>query len=148
LGRLGIYGDALEENTSAGVIKNIRGATAFLDGHSHKLYSMDSPDKDSKNVKLAQAGTKLNNIGVLIIHENGTISQENVDKVPYDSDFADQTLNVTRSKQECYVDKEMNEYIEGLINEYSDQLKRVIGKSSFLLLYILLLLIQVVLINI
>ena len=131
LGHLGIYGDALEENTSAGVIKNIRGATAFLDGHSHKVYSMDSPDKDSKNVKLAQAGTKLNNIGVLIIHENGTISQENVDKVPYDSDFADQTLNVTRSKQECYVDKEMNEYIEGLINEYSDQLKRVIGKSSF-----------------
>ena len=36
MGHLGIYGDALEENTSAGVIKNIRGATAFLDGHSHK----------------------------------------------------------------------------------------------------------------
>ena len=114
LGHLGIYGDALEENTSAGVIKNIKDVVAFIDGHSHKVYSMDSPDKDSKNVKLAQTGTKLANIGVLTIHEDGTISHENVDEVPYDPDLADQTLNDTRSKKEVYVDKEMNDFIAEL----------------------------------
>ena len=133
LGHLGIYGDALEENTSAGVIKNIKDVVAFIDGHSHKVYSMDSPDKDSKNVKLAQTGTKLANIGVLTIHEDGTISHENVDEVPYDPDLADQTLNDTRSKKEVYVDKEMNDFIAELNNGFSDELKRVIGKAPFTL---------------
>ena len=40
LGHLGILGDALEENTSAGVLKNIKGPVAFIDGHSHKVYSI------------------------------------------------------------------------------------------------------------
>ena len=133
MGHLGIQGDALEENTSAGVIKNIKGATAFIDGHSHKVYSLDSPDKDSKNVKLAQAGTKLANIGVLTIHEDGTISHENVDTVPYDPDLADQTLNVTRSNKECYVDKEMNDFINELNEGFSDQLKKVVGTTPFAL---------------
>jgi len=133
LGHLGIYGDALEENTSAGVIKNIKDVVAFIDGHSHKVYSMDSPDKDSKNVKLAQTGTKLANIGVLTIHEDGTISHENVDEVPYDPDLADQTLNDTRSKKEVYVDKEMNDFIAELNSGFSDELKRVIGKAPFTL---------------
>ena len=133
LGHLGIQGDALEENTSAGVIKNIKGATAFIDGHSHKVYSLDSPDKDSKNVKLAQTGTKLANIGVLTIHEDGTISHENVDTVPYDPDLADQTLNVTRSNKECYVDKEMNDFINELNEGFSDQLKKVVGTTPFAL---------------
>ena len=132
LGHLGIYGDALEENTSAGVIKNIKDVVAFIDGHSHKVYSMDSPDKDSKNVKLAQTGTKLANIGVLTIHEDGTISHENVDKVPYDPDLANVTLNVTRSKKVC-VDKEMNDFIAELNSGFSDELKRVIGKAPFTL---------------
>ena len=94
---------------------------------------MDSPDKDSKNVKLAQTGTKLANIGVLTIHEDGTISHENVDEVPYDPDLADQTLNDTRSKKEVYVDKEMNDFIAELNNGFSDELKRVIGKAPFTL---------------
>ena len=49
-------GDALEENTSAGVIKNIHNVNAFIDGHSHKVYSQFSPDKNSKNIVLAQTG--------------------------------------------------------------------------------------------
>ena len=133
LGHLGIYGDALEENTSEGVIKNIKGATAFIDGHSHRIYSIESPDNDSKNVKLVQTGTKLERIGVLIIHEDGTISHENVDKVPYDSDFADQTLNVTRKKKECYIDKEMYDFIEELNSGNAELLNQVVGKTPFTL---------------
>ena len=133
LGHLGIYGDALEEHSSEGIIKNIKGAIAFIDGHSHKVYSLDSPDKDSTNVKLVQTGTKLANIGVLTIHENGTISHENVDHVPYDSDLADQTLNVTRKKKECYVDKEMYDFIEELNSGNAELLNQVVGKTPFTL---------------
>ena len=50
-------------------------------------------------MKLAQTRTKSANNVVLIIYEDGTISHENVDKAPYDSDLADQTLNVTRKKK-------------------------------------------------
>ena len=131
LGHLGILGDALEENTSAGVIKNIQDVTAFIDGHSHKVYSLNSPDKNSNNVLLAQTGTKLENIGVLIIHEDGTISHENVNEVPYDEDLASETMTVTRNKKEYYVDKEMNEFIKQISESFSDELNRVIGYTPF-----------------
>ena len=105
--------------------------TAFIDGHSHKVYSKYSPDKNSNNVTLAQTGTKLSNIGVLIIHEDGTISHENVNEVPYDEDLADETMTVYRNKQNYYVDKEMNEFIKQISESFSDELNRVIGYTPF-----------------
>ena len=133
LGHLGMYGDALEENTSAGLLKNLKSINTLVDGHSHKVYSMTSPDKDGKNVVLVQTGTKLANIGVLTIHENGTLSHFNLDKVPYDPELADETVNVTRSKVVRYVDKEMNGFINDIFDSFSDLLNEVIGKSDFLL---------------
>ena len=123
----------MEENTSAGVIKNLKNVNAFIDGHSHLLYSMTTPDKDGKPVILAQTGTKLANIGILTIHENGTLSHKNISEVPYDPSLADETSPVTRNKVVRYVDKEMNEYIQNLYSSFSDQLNRVIGKTDFLL---------------
>ena len=131
LGHLGIYGDALEENSSAGVVKNLEGVDAFIDGHSHKVYSQETPDKNDKNVKLAQTGTKLANIGVLIIHENGTLSHHNIDKVPYDPELASETLNVTRGKKEVYVDKNMNKFISDQIDMFSILLEIVFGYTPF-----------------
>ena len=133
LGHLGMYGDALEENSSAGLLKNIKSINTFVDGHSHKVYSMASPDEDGKNVVLVQTGTKLSNIGVLTIHENGTLSHFNLDEVPYDPDLADETLNDTRSKVVRHVDKDMYEFIKDITNSFSDILNKVIGKSDFLL---------------
>ena len=133
LGHLGILGDALEENTSAGIVKNIQGVDALIDGHSHKVYSQYTPDKNSKNVVLAQTGTKLANIGVLIIHENGTLSQQNLNEIPYDPDLANETLNVTRSKKVYHVDKEMNDYINDIFESFSGELNQVIGYTPFLL---------------
>ena len=131
LGHLGMYGDALEENTSAGLLKNLKGINSLIDGHSHKVYSMTSPDKDGKNVILVQTGTKLANIGVLTLHENGTLSHFNLDKVPYDPELADETLNVTRNQVVRHVDKEMNGYINDIYSSFSDKLNEVIGKSDF-----------------
>ena len=133
LGHLGMYGDALEENTSAGLLKNLKSINTLVDGHSHKVYSMTSPDEDGKNVVLVQTGTKLANIGVLTIHENGTLSHFNLDTVPYDPELADETVNVTRSKVVRYVDKEMNGYINDIFDSFSEKLNEVIGKSDFLL---------------
>ena len=79
IGHLGKGGNALEENTSEGVLKNFEGVVAFIDGHSHFVYSTGTLDKNNKNVTLAQTGTKLANIWVLTIHEDGTITQENID---------------------------------------------------------------------
>ena len=133
LGHLGMYGDALEENSSAGVLKNLKSINTFVDGHSHKVYSMTAPDEDGKNVILVQTGTKLSNIGVLTIHENGTLSHFNLDEVPYDPALANETVNVTRSKVVRHVDKDMYEYINDFYDSFSPLLDRVIGKSDFLL---------------
>ena len=131
LGHLGILGDALEENTSAGVIKNIDKVNAFIDGHSHKVYSLYSPDKNSKNVVLAQTGTKLANIGVLIIHTNDTISHENINEVPYDEDLDSEIITIKRNNKEYYVDKDMNKFINDIYESFSDELNKVIGYTPF-----------------
>ena len=131
IAHLGIGGDALEENTSAGLVKNIHGVDAVIDGHSHLVYSQTTPDINGTNVILAQTGTKLANIGVLTIHTNGTLTHENIGQVPYDPTLADQTINTTRSGKETYVDKEIYEYINEIFDSFSDVLNRVVGKTDF-----------------
>ena len=134
LAHLGIDGDALEENTSAALLKNLKNVNALIDGHTHLVYSKTTLDKDGKNVILAQTGTKLENIGVLIIHEDGTLSHKNINEVPFDSSLADETLNITtRNKKLRYVDKEMNKFINDIFDSFSDTLNKVIGKTDFLL---------------
>ena len=124
IGHLGIGGEASEENNSEGLLKHLKNVDAFIDGHTHLVYSKYLVDKEGKPVLIDQTGTKLANIGVLIIHENGTITQESVNKVPYE-------LNLTRNRVVTYVYKEMNEFIKNIKNSFSDALQRVIGYSSF-----------------
>ena len=133
LAHLGIGRDVLEENTSANLLKNLKDVNALIDGHTHLVYSQTTSDKDGNQVTLAQTGTKLTNIGVLIIHQNGTISHKNINEVPYDPNLADQTLNVTRGRILRYVDKEMYDYINYKFDLFSDELNRVVGYSPFLL---------------
>ena len=131
LAHLGKGGTSLEEHTSIGLLKNLKNVNALIDGHTHLVYSETTLDKDGKQVILAQTGTKLANIGVLTIHENGTFHHENIDEVPYDPNLDDQTLNLTRSDHIRYVDKEMNEYINNIFDSFSDQLQQVIGYTDF-----------------
>ena len=131
LAHLGKGESSLEEHTSLGLLKNLKNVNALIDGHTHLVYSETTNDKDGKPVILAQTGTKLANIGVLTIYENGTFSHENINEVPYDPTLADQTLNLTRSDHIRYVDKEMNEYINGIFDSFSAKLQRVIGHSDF-----------------
>ena len=63
LAHFGMEGDVLEENTSTRLLSHLTGVDALLDGHTHQVYSKTTPDKNKKEVIIAQTGTKLKNIG-------------------------------------------------------------------------------------
>ena len=131
LGHLGIEGDAEEENTSAGLLRRVTGVDALIDGHSHKVYSKTTPDKENNNVVLAQTGTKLEYIGVLTIHTDGTLTHENINKIPYESIIDGDSYEIERGNQKIWVDKNMHEYINSKFNSFSDKLNEIVGKTDF-----------------
>lgn len=81
VGHLGENGTT-DRWTSDNVIKNTNGIDVVIDGHSHEEYTKDLKNKDGKDVLLTQAGTKLNKIGKLTIHTDGSLANELVAQVP------------------------------------------------------------------
>lgn len=78
--------------TSTSVIKNTTGIDALIDGHSHSTFTEVKPNKDGKDVVVAQTGTKLENVGRLLIDKDGKITAELIPVVkgaaPADADVA------------------------------------------------------------
>ena len=66
VGHLGIEGST-EEWKSTSVIANTTGIDVFIDGHSHETYDQVVQNADGEDVYLAQTGTKLANIGKIVI---------------------------------------------------------------------------------
>lgn len=66
IGHLGESG-ITDRWTSEAVIANTTGIDAMIDGHSHETYSQVVKNSQGKDVVLAQTGTKLVNVGELII---------------------------------------------------------------------------------
>ncbi|WP_295633857.1 bifunctional UDP-sugar hydrolase/5'-nucleotidase [uncultured Intestinimonas sp.] len=66
VGHLGIEGST-EEWKSTSVIANTTGIDVFIDGHSHEAYDQVVQNADGEDVYLAQTGTKLANIGKIVI---------------------------------------------------------------------------------
>ena len=120
----------VEEYTSNDILSNLNGVDAVLDGHTHKVYNTTSKDKENKDIHIAQTGTKLANIGQLIIKEDGTILSENIAEVP-EPDGITGVKQVYRSKANRWVDKEMNEYINDIYKRYEDELSTPIGSSDY-----------------
>lgn len=61
--------------TSSEVINNTSGIDVMLDGHSHSVIPGEVvQNKDGQDVILTSTGTKLENIGCLTIHGDGTFS--------------------------------------------------------------------------
>ena len=75
IGHLGID-EQSEPWTSTSVIANVSGLDALIDGHSHSTFTETKPDKDGKEVVVAQTGTKLANVGKLTIDAEGKIAAE------------------------------------------------------------------------
>ena len=120
----------VEEYTSNDILSNLNGVDAVLDGHTHKVYNTTSKDKENKDIHIAQTGTKLANIGQLIIKEDGTILSENIAEVPEPDGITD-VKQVYRSNANRWVDKEMNEYINEIYKRYEDELITPIGSSDY-----------------
>ena len=130
LAHLGNWGDALEQYTSVGLLSHISGVDALLDGHSHKIYSTYTEDKTGKEVPIIQTGTKLNNIGLIKIKSDGTVSSELISEVP-EPDEKEGAEKIFRNDKERWVDSEMKEIIDDIINSYSSELDEVIGYTDF-----------------
>ena len=122
----------VEEYTSDELLLNLKNVDAVLDGHTHKTYNTTTKDKNSKDIPIAQTGTKLETIGQLIIKPDGSIESKIISEVPEPDDKTG-ALNVTRGKIR-WVSKEINEYINGIYQEYSDDLNQLVGHSSFSLI--------------
>jgi len=76
LGHLGVD-EASKPWTSKDVIANVSGLDAFIDGHSHTVLECELvADKDGKNVPLTQTGEYFNNIGMMVISADGTITTD------------------------------------------------------------------------
>ena len=76
LGHLGNEGST-DVWTSKSVIANTTGIDVFIDGHSHETYDETVTNKNGENVTLAQTGTKLANIGKVVIDtKTGDITAE------------------------------------------------------------------------
>ena len=91
VGHLGID-EQSEPWTSTSVIKNTTGIDALIDGHSHSTFTKTEKNKDGKDIVVAQTGTKLKNIGHMVIAPDGKITAELVPVVagvaPYNGAIA------------------------------------------------------------
>lgn len=137
LGHLGYGGDALEENTSIGLLRNIKGITAVIDGHTHLVYDDKFPDKSGNNILIAQTGTKLEHIGVVKINiQTGAVTHEMLDSVPNPQGLSGETLDETylyAEKRGMYVDKKLFDLINEITSQYKGELNKVVGHTNFLL---------------
>ncbi len=99
--------------TSTDVIKNTTGIDALLDGHAHELFVKSVKNKDGKSIKMVATGTKLENIGKIVIAENGAITAEYIG------------ADVAKDK-----DADAAKFIDSIKTKYDALVKTVIGKTE------------------
>ncbi len=100
--------------TSTSVINNTTGIDVMLDGHSHNTYASNIvKNKEGKDVIVSQTGTKLENIGELVITKDGNISTQ-----------------LVSVKEYTKTDASVKAYITSLQAEYKAQTEKVIGKTD------------------
>ena len=111
LGHLGNEGST-DVWTSKSVIANTTGIDVFIDGHSHETYDETVQNKDGEDVVLAQTGTKLANLGKVVIDtKTGDITAELV------SGYEKQ-------------DETVAAYVAGVNEEFAGVLQEVVAKSD------------------
>ena len=100
--------------TSSEVIANTTGIDALIDGHSHSVVPGEKvANKDGKDVLTNQTGTKLANIGKIII----------------DTESKEITSELVSGLTET--DEAVTAVIDGIKAEYEEQTQKVVGKSTF-----------------
>ena len=109
------------------IIKNTTGLDAFISGHSHTVIDNMITDKTGHEVLLTQTGNYLNNVGILTIAEDGTVSAELI------SDYSreDESVAALESEWITAIDEKMGEKIADLdttlyINDSEVENRRVV----------------------
>ena len=120
----------VEQYTSNELLTKLENVDAVLDGHTHIIYNTTTKDKNNKDILISQTGTKLQSIGKLIIKNNGTIASESIKEVPEPSNTAG-AIKLTRGKNEVWVNKDMNDYINSIFSVYEDELNELYGYSEY-----------------
>ncbi len=94
--------------TSTDVIANTTGIDVLLDGHSHSTFEKSEKNKDGKDVVVAQTGTKLANLGKIVIDtKTGKITNELVPAADCATQDADALAFITS----------INEQFEEVLNK-------------------------------
>lgn len=99
--------------TSSEVIANTAGLTAFIDGHAHMTFTKPVKDKAGKSVQVVSTGTKLENIGKLVIYEKGIVTATNV-----------------TAEEAAAKDKDMDAFVKKIQSKYKDLENKVVAKTS------------------
>ena len=84
----------------------------------------------NKDIHISQTGTKLQSIGKLIIKNDGTIASEIIQDIPEPSDTTN-AIKLTRGNKEVWVNKDMNDFINGIFSIYEDELNELYGSSDY-----------------
>ena len=123
-------GMKIEQYTSEHLLSKLYGIDAVLDGHTHKIYNTTSPDKNKKDIRITQTGTKLESIGKLIIKKDGTIFSEIITEVPEPTDKTN-AIKINRGGKERWVDKKMVDFIDSVWDEYRNELNILYGFCNY-----------------
>lgn len=128
VGHLGIEGST-DRWTSEAVIKHTTGIDALIDGHSHEAYdkTVDSQvaagaiqtlaNSDGDKVVLVQTGTKLANVGNLVIDADAADGQDVTAQLVPASECKDQ-------------DAAVKKVVDQVNSELADVLNKVVGKTD------------------
>ena len=74
VGHLGMDG-SMPRWSSTAIAENTRGVTAIIDGHSHEKYeNRAAKNLDGKDVLITQTGTKMQTVGKLVLHDDGSMT--------------------------------------------------------------------------
>ena len=99
--------------TSMDVLAKTSGIDVLLDGHAHSTVVKSVKNKDGKSIQMVATGTKLENIGKIVIAENGAITAEYING------------DVAKDK-----DAGVTKFIEGIKAKYAELEKKVVAKTS------------------
>lgn len=99
--------------TSMDVIKNTKGIDVLMDGHAHSTVVKSVKNKDGKSIKMVATGTKLENIGKIVIAENGTITAEYVG------------ADVAKEK-----DADITKFVDSIKAKYKELENKVVAKTD------------------
>lgn len=99
--------------TSMDVIKNTKGIDVLMDGHAHSTVVKSVKNKAGKSIKMVATGTKLENIGKIVIAENGTITAEYVG------------ADVAKDK-----DADITKFVDSIKAKYKELENKVVAKTD------------------